>query len=61
MLAANISVAEFLLTHEIPCIFRNHAVPKEEKINDLNRFLADFNLELGGGLDPGDKRFMPGY
>ena len=57
MLAANISVAEFLLTHEIPCIFRNHAVPKEEKINDLNRFLADFNLELGGGLDPGTKDY----
>ena len=57
MLAANISVAEFLLNHEIPCLYRNHAVPKEEKINDLNRFLADFNLELGGGLDPGTKDY----
>ena len=57
MLAANISVADFLLTHEIPCVFRNHAVPKEEKINDLNRFLADFNLKLGGGLDPGTKDY----
>ncbi len=57
MLAANISVAEFLLTHEIPCVFRNHAVPKEEKINDLGRFLADFNLELGGGLDPRTKDY----
>ena len=57
MLAANISVAEFLLTHEIPCVFRNHAVPKEEKLNDLGRFLADFNLELGGGLDPRTKDY----
>ena len=57
MLAANISVAEFLLTHKLPCIFRNHAVPKEEKITDLNRFLADFDLELGGGLDPGTKDY----
>ena len=57
MLAANISVADFLLTHKIPCLFRNHAVPKQEKINDLNRFLADFNLELGGGLDPGTKDY----
>lgn len=57
MLAANISVAEFLLDHEIPCVFRNHAAPKEEKLNDLNRFLADFNLELGGGLDPGAKDY----
>lgn len=57
MLAANISVADFLLTHEIPCLFRNHAVPKEEKLNDLNSFLADFNLELGGGLDPDAKDY----
>ena len=57
MLAANVSVADFLLAHEIPCLFRNHAVPKEEKLNDLNRFLADFNLELGGGLDPGTKDY----
>ena len=57
MLAANISVADFLLAHETPCLFRNHAVPKEEKLNDLNRFLADFNLELGGGLDPGTKDY----
>ncbi len=57
MLAANISVAEFLLKHEAPCVFRNHAVPKEDKLNDLNRFLADFNLELGGGLDPSVKDY----
>ena len=57
MLAANISVADFLLTHDIPCVFRNHAVPKEEKINDLHRFLDDFNLELGGGLDPCTKDY----
>ena len=57
MLAANISVAKFLLSHDIPCLFRNHAVPKEEKINDLNKFLGDFNLELGGGLDPRTKDY----
>ena len=57
MLAANISVAEFLLTNEIPCLFRNHAVPKEEKINDLNQFLADFGLQLGGGMDPAAKNY----
>ncbi len=57
MLAANVSVAEFLLTNEVPCLFRNHAVPKEEKVNDLNQFLADFGLQLGGGLDPGAKHY----
>ena len=57
MLAANVSVAELLLSSEAPCIFRNHAVPKEEKINDLSRFLADFNLTLGGGLNPDTKDY----
>ena len=52
MLAANVSVAQFLLEQEIPCVFRNHGTPNQEKLNDLGRFLADFNLELGGGLDP---------
>ena len=52
MLAANVSVAEFLLAGEIPAIFRNHATPAEDKLNDLNQFLADFGLQLGGGLSP---------
>ena len=57
MLAANISVAEFLLKNEIPGIFRNHATPKQEKLNDLNQFLADFGLQLEGGLDPKTKDY----
>jgi len=52
MLAANVSVAQFLLEQKVPCVFRNHGAPNQEKLNDLGRFLADFNLELGGGLDP---------
>ena len=52
MLAANVSVAQFLLEQQVPCVFRNHGTPNQEKLNDLGKFLADFNLELGGGLDP---------
>lgn len=55
MLAANVSVAEFLLKKKIPCIFRNHAPPDEEKIKDLHQFLADFGLQLEGSLDPATK------
>ena len=55
MLAANVSVAEFLLKKKIPCIFRNHASPDEEKIKDLHQFLADFGLQLEGSLDPATK------
>ena len=57
MLAANVSVAEFLLTNDIPAIYRNHATPAEDKINDLNQFLADFGLQLGGGLAPGARHY----
>ena len=57
MLAANVSVAELLLSNELPCIFRNHATPKEDKLNDLGRFLADFSLTLGGGLNPDTKDY----
>ena len=57
MLAANVSVAQFLLEQKIPCVFRNHGMPNQEKLNDLGRFLADFNLELGGGTDPSAKDY----
>ncbi len=57
MLAANVAVAEFLLTNEIPAIYRNHGVPDQEKINDLNQFLADFGLQLGGGSNPKTKHY----
>ena len=57
MLAANISCAEFLLKKKLPCIFRNHAAPDQEKIKDLHQFLADFGLQLEGGLDPATINF----
>ena len=57
MLAANIAVAEFLLSNEAPAVFRNHASPTQEKVNDLNQFLGDFGLQLGGGLDPKTKDY----
>ena len=57
MLAANVAVAEFLLANKTPALFRNHPVPKEEKVDNLNQFLADFGLQLGGGRDPKAKDY----
>ena len=57
MLAANVAAAEFLLTNDTPTVFRNHGSPGDEKINDLNQFLADFDLQLGGGLNPQTKDY----
>ncbi len=44
MLAANRSVAEWLLAEDVPAIFRNHEPPPDEDAGDLRRMLANFGL-----------------
>ncbi|MFI4956807.1 MAG: ribonuclease R [Gammaproteobacteria bacterium] len=57
MLAANQSVAEFLLEHDMPALFRVHEKPLPEKLNELRQFLGPFGLVLGGGDDPHPKHY----
>jgi len=52
MLAANVCAADFLLHHKHPGTFRVHAVPTEEKLNQLRTFLKQVGLNLGGGHKP---------
>ncbi|RLA00253.1 MAG: ribonuclease R [Gammaproteobacteria bacterium] len=52
MVAANVSAAQFLLSHEIPALFRVHETPAAEKLSGLREFLAELGLMLGGGDDP---------
>lgn len=52
MLAANVAAAEFLIEHKIPDLFRVHETPKPEKLKDLQGFLKEFGLALGGGDEP---------
>src|SRR5690606_33542735 len=52
MLAANVCAADFLLRHNHPGTFRVHAVPTEEKLNQLRTFLKQVGLNLGGGNKP---------
>lgn len=52
MIAANVSAAEFLLSHQLPALFRIHESPSEEKIAGLREFLAELGLMLGGGEEP---------
>jgi len=52
MLAANVCAADFLLRHKHPGTFRVHAVPTEEKLNQLRTFLKQVGLNLGGGNKP---------
>ena len=52
MLAANVCAADFLIRHDQPSTFRIHAVPTEEKLNQLRTFLKQVGLNLGGGTKP---------
>jgi ribonuclease R len=52
MLAANVCAADLLIRHKHPGTFRVHAVPTEEKLNQLRTFLKLVGLNLGGGAKP---------
>ena len=52
MLVANVSAAKTLLQHKVPSLFRVHARPTNDKIENLRAFLAEVNLSLDGGKEP---------
>jgi ribonuclease R len=52
MLAANVCAADFLKRNKHPGLYRIHAGPNEEKLNNLRTFLKGFGLTLGGGEKP---------
>jgi len=52
MLAANVCAADLLERHKHPGMFRVHAPPAKEKLNQLRTFLKQVGLNLGGGDTP---------
>ncbi len=52
MLAANVCAADFMERHKHPGVYRIHAGPTEEKLNQLRTFLKQLGLSLGGGTTP---------
>ena len=52
MLAANIAAAEFLEKNEILALYRVHAKPKFEKLEEVRNLLSQLGLILGGGDQP---------
>lgn len=52
MLAANIAAAEYLEKNEIHALYRVHAKPKLEKLEEVRALLAQLGLTLGGGDKP---------
>ena len=52
MLAANVCAADLLERHKQPGLYRVHASPAKEKLNQLRTFLKQLGLNLGGGDKP---------
>ena len=60
MIQANIAVAQTLNTAKLPCIYRIHGSPAEEKLHDFAEFASNIGLDIRGlPEDPGkDQRGM---
>jgi len=52
MLSANVCAAKFLLSNQLPALYRNHEEPKAAKQQDLRDFLNEMGLHMGGGKSP---------
>ena len=52
MILANIAAATLLERFEMPALYRVHAGPKADRLEDLRAFLALRGLSLGGGDTP---------
>ncbi|OWW20868.1 ribonuclease R [Noviherbaspirillum denitrificans] len=52
MLAANVCAADLLARHKHPGVYRVHAAPSKEKLNQVRTFLKQMGLTLGGGDSP---------
>lgn len=52
MLLANEAVALFLIQHKLPGLYRVHAQPETDRINNLREFIQPFGLKLEGGSKP---------
>ncbi len=52
MVAANVAAARYLERHKMPALFRIHATPSGEKVDDLQEFLNELGLGLRGGRKP---------
>ncbi len=56
MILANVSAAEELEARHAPCVYRVHAPPSVEKLEDLRVLLRSFDISLpsGASVRPGD-------
>ena len=57
MIAANVATARFLQRHKLPALYRVHAGPEADRVEELRTFLAERGLRLGGGDEPQPDHF----
>ncbi len=59
MLAANVCTAKFLQKYEVPCLYRVHAGPSADKLENLRAFLGEMGLSVNTGKrDPHPKDYQ---
>jgi ribonuclease R len=57
MIAANIAAGRLIERHKLNSLYRVHAAPSEEKLENLHVFLDELGLRLAGGKNPAPRHF----
>ncbi|MDX1514400.1 MAG: ribonuclease R [Gammaproteobacteria bacterium] len=57
MIAANIAAGRLIERQKTVSLYRVHAAPSEQKLEDLQVFLDELGLRLAGGKNPSPKHF----
>ena len=55
MILANVAAAKFVISAQVPALFRVHDRPDEDRINNLRSILSELGLSLNGGVTPTPK------
>jgi ribonuclease R len=58
MLAANVCAAEFVSSHELPALYRNHEGPRDEKLSKLRTYLGALGIPFTTGKKPQPSDFQ---
>ena len=57
MISANVAAGRLIERHRLNALYRVHASPSEEKLEDLRAYLDELGLRLAGGHNPSPKHF----
>ena len=57
MIAANVAAGRLIERHRLSMLYRVHAAPSKEKIEEIHAYLNELGLRLAGGGNPSPKHF----